>query len=106
MSELTGKIAFVTGGSRGIGAAICRRLARAGAGVAFTYANAESHALALVAELEAMGRHAWALQVDSTDAAALAAAVYGVATRHGRLDVLVNSAGVFPSGPVDAVTLD
>ncbi len=74
---LAGKVAFVTGGTRGIGAAIVQRLVRDGAAVAFTYSSSEAPARALVAAIEAGGGKAMALKVDSADAAALTQAVDG-----------------------------
>jgi 3-oxoacyl-[acyl-carrier protein] reductase len=106
MSELTGKVALVTGGSRGIGAAICRRLAQQGADVAFTYRQAAPGAQAVVTAIEAVGRRGWAVQADSADAVAVAQAVETVVGRFGRLDILVNNAGIFPNGPFEDVTVD
>jgi 3-oxoacyl-[acyl-carrier protein] reductase len=106
MSELTGKVALVTGGSRGIGAAICRRIAHQGADVAFTYRRAELEARAVVAAIEAAGRRGLALQADSADAVAVGQAVETVVGRFGRLDILVNNAGMFPNGPFEDVTVD
>lgn len=105
---LAGKAALVTGGSRGIGAAIVRRLAREGADVAFTYVSAagEEQAGKVVADVEAAGRRALALRADAADPGAVTAAVDRAAEEFGRLDVLVNNAGVFPSGPVEDVTLE
>lgn len=94
---LNGRAAMVIGGSRGIGAAVVRRLARDGADVGFTYVSAAGAADELVAEVERTGRRALALPVDSADAAALAAAVDVVADRFGRLDVLVNNAALYRS---------
>jgi len=100
-----GKVALVTGGSRGIGAAIVRRLARDGAAVAFTYAGNEAAAQALAGEIEAAGGHALAIRADSADAEALGAAVALAARSFGRLDILVNNAGVFLGGTIDQMPL-
>jgi 3-oxoacyl-[acyl-carrier protein] reductase len=94
------KKALVTGGSRGIGAAIVRRLARDGAAVAFTYISAKDKADALVAEVAKAGGRAVAIQADSGDAAAVSAAVGAAAQALGGLDILVNNAGVFVTGGV------
>ena len=105
MAGLAGKVALVTGGSRGIGAAIVARLARDGADVAFTYRNAEDRAKSVVTEVAATGRRAVAIRADSGDAAAVTGAVDRAAAELGRLDILVNNAGVFPYGVVDQVSL-
>jgi 3-oxoacyl-[acyl-carrier protein] reductase len=109
MSDLRGRVALVTGGSRGIGAAIALRLARDGADVALTYVNSEEHAAAVVREIESLGRRGVAIEADSADPTAVTAAVEATVERLGRLDVLVNNAGIFPFGPfekVDAEELD
>jgi 3-oxoacyl-[acyl-carrier protein] reductase len=102
---LLDKRAFVTGGSRGIGAAIVRRLAKDGATVVFTWSASPEPAAALVAEVKAAGGRASALQADSADVAALQAAIHGVAERLGGLDILVNNAGILLHGMVDDVPL-
>lgn len=90
MQNLNGKVAFVTGGSRGIGAAIVRRLAADGADVAFTYVSASSRdsAAALARELEAGGRRARAIQADSADPAQVRQAVEQAIDELGPVDVL------------------
>ncbi|WP_137391033.1 SDR family oxidoreductase [Rhodoligotrophos defluvii] len=106
MRELAGRSALVTGGSRGIGAAIVRALAAAGADVAFTYANSGEKAGAMVAEIEAAGRRGLAVKADSADSRAPAAAVHEAANAFGKLDILVNNAGIFPFGPPEEVTVE
>lgn len=103
--EFQGKVALVTGGTRGIGAAIVRRLAQRGADVAFTYARSEQAARDLVEELGGAGGRVLGVKADSRDMAAVRAAVDQTASEFGRLDILVNSAGVFPSGPIEDATL-
>jgi 3-oxoacyl-[acyl-carrier protein] reductase len=97
---LTGKVALVTGGSRGIGAAIARRLADDGADVAISYVASLDKAEAVVQELEAKGVRAAAFKADQADAVAVEALVHAVAKRFGRLDILVNSAGMAVMGAV------
>lgn len=106
MASLTGKTAFVTGGARGIGAAIVRRLAREGAAVAFTFQNSAAGASALAAEVEAAGGRALALQADAADPAALTRAIDGAARQFGKLDILVNNAGVLRLGSVETLSLE
>lgn len=104
-SRLQNQRAFVTGGSRGIGAAIVRRLAREGARVIFTYSASPDQAAGVVRAVAAAGGQARAVQVDSGDAAALVAALDRAAAELGGLDLLVNNAGVKALGPIESITL-
>ncbi len=92
--DLGGKVAVVTGGSRGIGAAIAKTMASAGASVLVLYRQNEAAAQGLVAEIGAVGGTAWSQQMDVRDAQAVASTIEGLAAREGRLDILVNNAGV------------
>lgn len=102
---LAGQVAFIHGGSRGIGAASARRLARDGATVAIGYAASAIAAEALVEAIRADGGSAIAIKADATDAAGLTRAIDAVADRFGRLDILVNSAGVLTFAPLEQLAL-
>ncbi|RYD46680.1 MAG: 3-oxoacyl-ACP reductase FabG [Verrucomicrobiaceae bacterium] len=103
--QLTGKIALVTGASRGIGAAIAKRLAAEGAAVAITYSSSPDRAEAVVKEIEAAGGKAIAIQADAADAEAVKRSVSDTVNQLGGLDILVNNAGIAVMAPLDQFTL-
>ncbi|MBZ4190863.1 3-oxoacyl-ACP reductase family protein [Niabella beijingensis] len=94
MSKLKNKVALVTGGSRGIGAAIAKKLAHEGALVVITYHAAAAKAAEVVRDIEAAGGRAMAVQADNADPLAVQEAVKKIAAQHGQLDILVNNAGI------------
>jgi 3-oxoacyl-[acyl-carrier protein] reductase len=104
--RLENKRALVTGGSRGIGAAIVKRLASEGADVALTYVSKPDQAEETAQAAQALGVKALAIQADSTDAGAVVAAVERTVKELGGLDILVNNAGIFVGGPIDDVRLE
>jgi 3-oxoacyl-[acyl-carrier protein] reductase len=106
MSKLSKKVALVTGGSRGIGAAIAKRLAADGASVAITYAKDANAASAVVKAIERDGGKAVAIQADAADAKAVKGAVEKVVATFGRLDVLVNNAGTAIPKTFEETTLE
>ncbi|MCX5010843.1 SDR family oxidoreductase [Streptomyces sp. NBC_00555] len=103
---MNGSVALVTGGSRGIGAASALRLAEDGFDVLVTYVNDARAAAEVVGKAEALGRRAMAVRADAGAAAGAATAVDETVRAFGRIDVLVNNAGVGVLGPLDELTLD
>lgn len=106
MSKANTKVALVTGGSRGIGAGIAKRLARDGAVVAITYTKGADAAASVVEEIESHGGKALAIQADATNAEAVIAAVEKTVATFGGLDVLVNNAGTAIPKPFEDATLE
>src|SRR5438874_4699517 len=104
--KLEGKIALITGGSRGIGAAIAKRLAADGAKVAITYTKGADAAASVVKEIEGAGGKAIAIQADATDADAAKAAIEKTVATFGRLDILVNNAGTAIPKTFEETTLE
>jgi 3-oxoacyl-[acyl-carrier protein] reductase len=104
--KLAGKVALVTGGSRGLGAAIARRLAAAGAAVAFTYSTSPGKALEVTADIEAAGGEAMAIKADAAHPEAVRHAVTKTVEAFGRIDILVNNAGALAVAPIEQLTLE
>src|SRR6266851_2940212 len=100
MASLKNKVALVTGGARGIGAAIARRLGKDGASVAITYSASSTKADEVVRSITEGGSPALAIQADSADAAAVRRAVTATVEKFGRLDILVNNAGLAHFAPI------
>ncbi|GAB4036028.1 SDR family NAD(P)-dependent oxidoreductase [Spirosoma jeollabukense] len=106
MAKLQGKVAFVTGGSRGIGAGIAKRLAEEGASVAFTYVSSQEKAEKLATELETLGVRVLAIKADTGSDEEINAAIQLVVETFGQIDIVVNSAGLFITGTIDASDTD
>jgi 3-oxoacyl-[acyl-carrier protein] reductase len=103
-NNLQGKVALVTGASKGIGAAIARELAARGAAVAVNYSGSKAAADKLVAEITGNGGKAIAVQANVADPASIQQLIDTVATQLGPIDVLVNNAGIYEFGPLEAIT--
>ena len=103
---LEGKVAFIQGGSRGIGAATAKRLAKEGAAVALTYVSSAAGASEVVQAIEAAGGRAIAIKADSSDEQAIRAAIRQAVEAFGRLDILVNNAGVLAVAPIEEFSID
>ena len=104
MSKLAGKVALVTGASKGIGAGIAKALAAEGAAVVVNYASSRDGADAVVAQIESAGGRAVAVKGDVSSAGDAKAIVDAAVSRFGRLDVLVNNSGVYEFAPLEAIT--
>ncbi|MES2596641.1 MAG: 3-oxoacyl-ACP reductase family protein [Verrucomicrobiota bacterium] len=104
--KLAGKTALITGGSRGIGAGIAKRLAAEGAAVAFTYASAAGKADEVVKAIESVGGRALAIQSDAADASAVVQAIAQTIQTFGSIDILVNNAAFLSVAPLDKFTLE
>lgn len=106
LGKLDGKVALITGGSRGIGAAIAKRLAADGAQVAITYTKGADAAASVVKEIEAAGQKAMAIQADATNADAVKSAIEKTVASFGQLDILVNNAGTANPKRFEDTTLE
>jgi len=104
MAALSGKSALITGGSRGIGAAIAMRLAKEGADVAITYSSSPERAQQVVADVVKAGGKAIAIKADAADQAAVRAGVQQAAKEFGKLDILVNNAGLLALGLITEIS--
>jgi len=104
MKNLEGKVALVTGASKGIGAAIAKELAARGAAVAVNYSGSKAAAEKVVAEIEKAGGKAVAVQANLSDADAIGPFVKNVAAKLGPIDILVNNAGIYEFGPLGQIT--
>jgi 3-oxoacyl-[acyl-carrier protein] reductase len=104
MIDLSGKVALITGGSRGIGRAAVRLFSEAGASVAFTYTKAKSEAESLVTEIQNKGRDIFAFQAEFTDAKSVEMIIPAVLDRYKTLDILVNNAGIWTYGKIDEMS--
>ncbi|MCE7042771.1 SDR family NAD(P)-dependent oxidoreductase [Dyadobacter sp. CY312] len=106
MKKLENKVALVTGGSRGIGAAISKKLAREGATVVFTYSHATEKADAVVTQIQEAGGNALAIQADSSDSQQITDAVNTTIAQFGHIDILVSNAGIYIGKAFEDHTLE
>ncbi|WP_448404263.1 MULTISPECIES: 3-oxoacyl-ACP reductase family protein [Mycobacteroides] len=106
VQKFQGRGALVTGGSRGIGAAIVRRLAAEGADVAFTYSSSSAEAMQLVTEVQELGGQAIAIRADNADPALVRDAVDTAIRQLGKVDILINNAAIFALSELDSFSLD
>ncbi|MDJ0567426.1 MAG: 3-oxoacyl-ACP reductase family protein [Pleurocapsa sp. MO_192.B19] len=106
MTELTGKNAFVSGGTRGIGAAIAKKMAEEGANVALTYHKSQDEALAMVQEIEAKGVKGLAIQADAMQAENVVQAIQKAVSEFGAIDILINNAGIAELKSITESTLE
>lgn len=106
MKRLENKVAFVTGGGRGMGAAISKRLAAEGASVVLTYSKSRDQAEAIAAEINKNGGRALAIEADSVDPQAVINAVNQTVTEFGKVDIIVNNAGIYIGKTFEEHTLD
>ncbi len=106
MTELTGKNAFVSGGTRGIGAAIAKKMAEEGANVALTYHKSQDEALAMVQEIKAKGVKGLAIQADAMQAENVVQAIQKAVSEFGAIDILINNAGIAELKSITESTLE
>lgn len=105
MKRLKGKVVFITGGSRGIGAGIAKRMANEGADVVITYVSAAGQAQEVTDAIKKAGQQALAIQVDNASPDAITAAIEKAVSVFGRIDILVNNAGIYNAKPLGEYTL-
>jgi 3-oxoacyl-[acyl-carrier protein] reductase len=105
MKRLQNKVVFITGGSRGIGAGIAKRMAAEGADVVITYVNAASQAKQVTDDIKQLGRQALALQVDNASPDSINDAIEKTIAQFGRIDILLNNAGIYIGKPLAEYTL-
>lgn len=106
MRRLENKVALITGGSRGMGAAISKRLASEGASVVLTYSKSPEKANAVTAEINSAGGRAIAVEADSADAQAVTGAVHKTVVEFGKVDIIVNNAGIYIGNAFEDHTLE